>query len=260
MAICGKKVFLARIRKALGHPTEVFRQDDAAFKQTAVLSVENGPAGIRPPKTNSALLETLIAAGQRVNLNVGVYDSLSEIGLALARLVQTKAPEWGGPKRIAAWDHALIHALKLPQILAPQKIPVHFTRLKGCVPGHTADPIRSARQRLRRHIETAFIGVTAADFCLADTATLVMKTEPGRARAVSLLPSIHVAIIEEHQVVSDLKSFIAQIGANVAEMKAGLGNCLTLITGPSRTRDIEGVMVYGAHGPKEVYLYVLKNS
>lgn len=84
-----------------------------------------------------------------------------------------------------------------------------------------------------------------------------MKTVPGRDRSVSLLPSIHVAVIELNQIIRSLPERYAHLTDEGRPPTRRLTNCLTLISGPSKTADIELTMVHGAHGPREVYLYVI---
>jgi L-lactate dehydrogenase complex protein LldG len=95
------------------------------------------------------------------------------------------------------------------------------------------------------------------DFCLAENATLVLKTRPSQARAVSLVPSIHVAVIRLDQLLSNLGELNAALMRDPGQRPEGLTNCMTLITGPSKTADIELVMVHGAHGPRELHIYVI---
>jgi len=92
---------------------------------------------------------------------------------------------------------------------------------------------------------------------MADTATLVMRTRPGQARSVSLVPSIHIAVIRLDQIIADLKELYALIKGDSEVKKEGLTNCMTFISGPSKTADVEATMVHGAHGPREVYIYVI---
>ena len=101
----------------------------------------------------------------------------------------------------------------------------------------------------------SYIGVTAADFCIADTATLVMRTRPGQARSVSLVPSVHVAVISLDQILEDLAELYYRLKWDPREKD--LTNAMTFISGPSKTADIELVMVHGAHGPREVTVVVI---
>lgn len=143
----------------------------------------------------------------------------------------------------------------MPAILARQKVPVYLPRQTNGKPESTDE-----RTLFRSRVETAFIGITSADYCLAETATLVMKTVPGRDRSVSLLPSIHVAVIELNQIFGNLPELYAYLKYEGKPPEWGLTNCLTLISGPSKTADIELTMVHGAHGPREVYLYVITQA
>jgi L-lactate dehydrogenase complex protein LldG len=138
--------------------------------------------------------------------------------------------------------------------LSDQNVPVYITET-----GDSGSPDSGAGEsrKIRREITESFIGVTSADFCVAETATLVMKTRPNQARAVSLLPLIHVAVIRLEQVLADLRELYATLKWEPAQKEEGLTNCTTMISGPSKTADIELVMVHGAHGPRELYLYVI---
>ena len=69
--------------------------------------------------------------------------------------------------------------------------------------------MEKTRADLRKRVIDAYIGITSAYFCMADTASLVMRTRPGQARSVSLVPSIHVAVIYLDQIILDLKELYA---------------------------------------------------
>ena len=92
---------------------------------------------------------------------------------------------------------------------------------------------------------------------MADTASLVMRTRPGQARSASLVPSIHVAVIYLEQIILDLKELYALLQWDPEVKKEGLTNCMTFISGPSKTADVEATMVHGAHGPREVHIFVI---
>ena len=111
-------------------------------------------------------------------------------------------------------------------------------------------------------IETAgsFIGITSADYCIAETGTLVLKTAPGNERIVSLLPSIHVAVIKLEQVIADFKELYTLLDKDLMDSPEGIESGMTFITGPSKTADIEATMVHGAHGPREVYIYIVTGT
>ncbi len=210
----------------------------------------------RTDAERKALLERLVEQARPLNLKVTPLPDAREASKAVVDLVLRKNTEWGGEKRVAAWKHPLIDALKLEDALARQNIPVYPTAHPEA-PGKREDGPAESRVRIREQVFDSFVGVTAADFCVADTATLVMKTRPGHARAASLVPSIHVAVIEMDRIVADLKELYTLLKWDFLENPDGLTHCMTFISGPSKTADIELTMVHGAHGPRELHLFVI---
>ena len=93
----------------------------------------------------------------------------------------------------------------------------------------------------------AQIGVTGCDAAIAETASLVLFSGPGRSRAVSLLPPVHLAVVAR----SSLCFTMAEMFATHAPRFRDSAAC-TVITGPSRTADIELTLTLGIHGPGRV--------
>jgi len=84
-------------------------------------------------------------------------------------------------------------------------------------------------------------------------AILVSSASSG-GRALSILPHVHVVVADADQVVPDLGSALALAKARHGDQMPSM---LSFITGPSRTGDIERILVLGAHGPKELYLILV---
>jgi L-lactate dehydrogenase complex protein LldG len=97
----------------------------------------------------------------------------------------------------------------------------------------------------------AEIGVTGCDAAIAETGSLVLLSGPGRSRAVSLLPPVHLAIVRRSDVCFSLGEFFR----SAAGALAGAASC-TLVTGPSRTADIELTLTLGVHGPGAVIVVI----
>jgi len=93
--------------------------------------------------------------------------------------------------------------------------------------------------------------VTDVYAAVAETGSLVIKPTAGHGRALSLVPPIYIAIVEAASIVPDLIDLLEMIAA------APRVPNVTLITGPSKTADIEGVLVTGVHGPGLVQIYLL---
>jgi L-lactate dehydrogenase complex protein LldG len=97
-------------------------------------------------------------------------------------------------------------------------------------------------------------GVTAAAFAVAETGSLALFASPERSRLTSLAPPIHIALVKEEQILPDLLDFYTELGAR---SQADFPSHITLITGPSKTSDIEMTLVKGVHGPLEVHVILI---
>lgn len=97
----------------------------------------------------------------------------------------------------------------------------------------------------------AAVGITGAEYALADTGTLVVMSAT-EARLASLLPPVHVAVIESRRILSGLDELLTR-----ESMPGDRTASMVLITGPSRTADIEQILVRGVHGPGELHVVIL---
>ena len=100
------------------------------------------------------------------------------------------------------------------------------------------------REELRELCASADVGITSADYALADTGTLVLLASPREARMISLLPPAHIAVVPRERILTGLDELFSLL-PNPSEASSSM----VLITGPSRTADIEQILVRGVHGP-----------
>jgi L-lactate utilization protein LutC len=107
------------------------------------------------------------------------------------------------------------------------------------------------REELRALCATCAVGITSADYCLADTGTLVMISSREEARMISLLPPAHIAVVPRERLLSGLDELFTAV-----PMPAEQSSSMVLITGPSRTADIEQILVRGVHGPGEIHVVI----
>ena len=98
----------------------------------------------------------------------------------------------------------------------------------------------------------ADIGITSADYALSDTGTLVMIASPAEARLVSLLPLMHIAILPRERILTGLDELFT-----ILPRPAEQTSSMVLITGPSRTADIEQILVRGVHGPGQITVIIV---
>jgi len=97
------------------------------------------------------------------------------------------------------------------------------------------------------------MGITTAQWAIAETGTLVLESERERHRLASLVPPVHVAIIEADRI----RQTMAEVLDLIKNRDAGLSRTVTFITGPSRTSDIELTLAIGVHGPGELHVIVI---
>jgi L-lactate utilization protein LutC len=129
---------------------------------------------------------------------------------------------------------------------APFLREIGITALPGVESGITDE------RTLREIAARAEIGITSADYALSDTGTLVMMASPAEARLISLVPPVHIAVVPSERLLTGLDELFA-----LHPLPAGETSSMVLITGPSRTADIEQILVRGVHGPGEIHVIVV---
>lgn len=93
--------------------------------------------------------------------------------------------------------------------------------------------------------EQALVGISEADLAIADTGTVVQDSTDIAQRLVATLPEVHVVLLAVPSIVHDL-------GAALRAMPLAGPSYWAMVTGPSRTADIERVLTIGAHGPRRL--------
>jgi L-lactate utilization protein LutC len=99
------------------------------------------------------------------------------------------------------------------------------------------------------------VGITRVQAGIAETGTLVLDSSAERNRLVSLVPPIHIAILDASRIYQTL-------GETLSALQSGeeVSPAITFITGPSRTADIELTLAIGVHGPQDLYVVINQNS
>ncbi|MDA0677509.1 MAG: lactate utilization protein [Chloroflexi bacterium] len=98
-------------------------------------------------------------------------------------------------------------------------------------------------------------GITGADWFIAESGTLVLHPRQGASRLISIAPPIHIVVLEQGSVLPSLDELWAIERAS--HIDGELGSMVNLISGPSRTGDIEATIVKGIHGPVETHLIMV---
>jgi len=99
-----------------------------------------------------------------------------------------------------------------------------------------------------RAVAECDLGVTGVDAALPETGTLLLRSSPEKPRVVSLLPRVHLAILRPSALRPDLHQAFDEVKGD---------GYIVLVTGPSRTADIELTLTLGVHGPKSLHAWLL---
>lgn len=173
------------------------------------------------PDLAAAFYQALTAAGGEVRRASSLESALNELSM-------------------------LLDELKALRVAANAEPPLDQVDVSARWPGLTWHVTGRTEGDLRAFCASADAGLTSADAALAETGTIVVSSGPGRSRLVSLLPPVHVALLPTSRLTSDLFTWIAAVG------RSELPASITLVSGPSKTADIEQTLAIGVHGPKRV--------
>ncbi len=212
------------------------RQEQNSTKETTPAPARKIQAAKQPEMTEVALTTDQVSALTTDQVSAALAQRFQqELELLEGRVVRCSAAELPerianqiadlGIERICAWETAY-----LPDGL------LSALSERGIQVVHTPDP------QVR-------LGLTGAWAGIAESGTLLLPSGRGRPQSVSLLPEIHLAVLETGKLV-----------ANLAELdirKLGEVSSLSLVSGPSRTADIEMTLTIGVHGPGRLVVFLI---
>lgn len=106
-----------------------------------------------------------------------------------------------------------------------------------------------------KDFDQAEVGFTLCEALVARNGSILLTNAGSAGRRLSIYPPIHIVLAYSSQLVLDLKD-----GFKLIKNKYGnqIPSMITTVTGPSRTADIEKTLVMGAHGPKELFVFLLE--
>jgi len=142
------------------------------------------------------------------------------------------------------WHHPTLDRLGLQDLLASQAITPHDNRDLSQLP----------EDQQRYIILHADVGISSVDFAVAETGTLAVGARPGQERSVSLVPPVHIAVVEQQQIVPDLFDLFAKLA------QRELPSNVAFISGPSKTGDIELELTTGVHGPGKWHVVIVRED
>ena len=190
------------------------------------------------------LLLQLRESAERAGAVVSMARSLEEATeyvVSVTRSIEARSVVRSG--------HGVLDRLGIDAALAAAGVEVTLSAA-----AHDGDR-QSRREELRDRAARADIGITGVNYAIAETGSCVIVPRPGVSRAVSLLPPVHVAVVEAGRVLPSLDELFVLRRNDFLNGK--MGGYMNIITGPSRSADIEYTIVKGVHGPGEVHLVLL---
>ncbi len=196
-----------------------FRREAEELERDRLLHIDN-------------LIESFIKEMLNVNTVVHSTETGDELRAYIIELVRNK-----GVSSYTMWESDYLNSLGLKELLKREGLDQIISNDKN-------------------DIAEAGIGITGADYAIADTGTLVLLTDENKPRSVSLLPPIHLAIIRKSDIVIDIRELFIILKQRL-DAGQSTPSCMTFITGPSRTADIELNLTLGVHGPKELHVIII---
>ncbi|MBZ5576290.1 MAG: lactate utilization protein [Acidobacteriia bacterium] len=203
-------------------------REDILHRVRAALGRGGSPPSPDPPAVRLRIPEVVIES--RIASFTARLEALA------GRVLRADTPGRAGERvREALGDRSAVASN------APYLEECAVTRFPGVRSGSTD------RDQLRALCASADVGITSADYALADTGTLVMLSSPHEARMISLLPPAHIAVLPVTRLITGLDELFS-----ILPDPASTTSSMVLITGPSRTADIEQILVRGVHGPGQI--------
>ena len=241
-----KQTFLSRVREALGKGTQPPGDPDHLMPHP-----HPGLEALQPDPTANA-----------TDLVLKLQTELTAVGGQVIRVSSPAAAtayinEFTQNRNIhhvIRWSSDLLSHLEIDAILEQNGIEVH-------VPADPTTTIRSEdRQAMRHWAARADLGISGVTYAIAETGTLALAAHAGQMRGVSLLPPVHIAIARADQIVATMSDCLLKLQAAGDDLQHNLTSCISFITGPSRTGDIELNLTIGVHGPGALHLVILDDA
>ena len=148
--------------------------------------------------------------------------------------------------------HDVLDEARINPALKRAGVDIRDMTLKDEMSDAERDEQRSAH---RQEVFQTDVGITGGDYVIAETGTLVVHPKKGVSRLTSLAPPVHIAVMKRGQVLPSLDELflLEHVDIHSGDRHAAMN----LISGPSRTGDIEATIVHGIHGPVETHIVLV---
>jgi len=173
----------------------------------------------------------------------------SEVGTLLSSILTERG------SGVVLSRNPLLKLLGLEEILRDLDIPAwRWPADHGSEPG-VVDASASYRERCF----SGGAGITGVDFALVESGTLVLTSATEGSQLSSLAPPVQIAFYRRQQVVATLEEVLLRLAAGTEGGGINAGRSIVMITGTSRTADIEQILIRGVHGPRELHAVLVED-
>lgn len=183
------------------------------------------------------------------------FESLSD------QFAEALTANLGEVRRAPGWQEALAEVDAILEELSPERVVVNDEPPVDRLPLGERWPSVSwrragesgtdKRESLRTFCAAADLGISGANGALAETGSVIISSGAGKSRLVTLLPPVHLVLLPASRLSVDIFTWTAARGT---QMPANV----VLVSGPSKTADIEQTMAVGVHGPKRLIVVLIE--
>ena len=153
--------------------------------------------------------------------------------------------------------HILSPAVHVPR----EKVAEIFTNFFGReIEPDIAKEVTAVREFMREKYFAADVGISSANVVASDTGAFVIIENEGNVRLSTSVPPVHLLIVGTEKLVPTFQEAMKVAEVTWRYAQYGVPSYVNIVTGPSKTGDIEKVTTYGAHGPKEFYVIFVENG
>ena len=239
--------FLANVRRALGRPVADSPLLQDRSPPPTIGGYQRTPDAVEREmkEQDSELLQELVQSALDIGWQVeqaSSVDAAADYIVEVARGCEAKL--------VMRSTHPVLDELGLDSRFSDLDVQLEVMSLD-----ESAGKREGQRAALREKVIRADLGITGVDYAIAETGSCVVSARKGVSRLVSLLPPAYIAVVRRGEVLSSLDELFLLQRQDLLSNEGS--HYMNIISGPSRSADIEQTIVQGVHGPGDVHMVLL---
>ncbi len=179
---------------------------------------------------------------------------------SLAEMFRENLESVGGKCRVVSNSaEALAAVREIINLEKPERIAISNFFLSEEIKAELTGEVEILDRASKEELFNCGVGITGAQWGIAETGTLVLESDGERNRLASLVPPVHIALIEAGNIRQRMPEILELVSGG-GDLSDSLSPAITFITGPSRTSDIELTLAIGVHGPRELHVIIIAGT